>query len=238
MFILAIDQSTSVNSVALLSDETVVTDNVWHEATARNQHLFAVLDELFKRTGIEPSSLDLFAVGLGPGAFSGLRISLSAISGMALPDSKLIFGVSSAEALAWDIIRWENGTSVAVVGDARRGALWQAVFEPADALVQMRKPFSLVKWEELPRALNGATTIVTPDWDRIGDRLCESVPDTVTVIREKRTPTARSIGNLALARIRSSESSMELKPIYLHPPVFIEPRFADDGTAREQPCRT
>ena len=231
MFVLAIDMSTQVGSLALLNDDSIVTETVWNETTSRNQRLFSALPELLDKAGLEPVSIDLFCIGLGPGAFSGLRISLSAVRGLALPDSKPIFGLSSAEALAWDLIHLEKKMSVTVVGDARRGMLWLAGFEADDAVIRMTMPFTLVKWDELPGKLSRGTTVVSPDWERIGEKLVNAVPGGCVVIREKRTPTARSVARLALAKLRSAEKSLPLKPIYLHPPVFVAPRFSADESA-------
>jgi tRNA threonylcarbamoyl adenosine modification protein YeaZ len=231
MFILAIDMSTTVGSLALLNDDSIVTETVWDEDTSRNQRLFSVLPEMLKKAGIDPVAIDLFCIGLGPGAFSGLRISLSAIRGLALPDSKPIFGLSSAEAMAWQLIRLENKASVTVVGDARRSTLWLAEFKADGAVVTMTIPFTLVKWEELPGKLSTGTTVVSPDWGRIGEKLIASMPSGCELVRQRCTPTARSVALLALAKLRNGEKSLPLNPIYLHPPVFVAPRFAADESA-------
>jgi tRNA threonylcarbamoyladenosine biosynthesis protein TsaB len=231
MFILATDMSTTVGSIALLNDDSIVTETVWDETTLRNQQLFSVLPEILTKARIEPVSIDLFCIGLGPGAFSGLRISLSAMRGLALPDSKPIFGLSSAEAMAWQLIRLEKRTSVTVVGDARRSMLWLAEFKADDSVVSMTIPFTLVKREELPGKLSAGTTVVSPDWARIGETLTASLPPGCELIKEKRTPTARSVALLALAKLRNGEKSLPLNPIYLHPPVFVAPRFAADESA-------
>jgi tRNA threonylcarbamoyladenosine biosynthesis protein TsaB len=224
MLILAIEQSTSVSSIALLSDDSVVTEQVWDDQTSRNQHLFTVLPDLFKNACIDPQSIDIFAIGLGPGAFSALRISLSAIRGLAMPDSKPVFGLSSAEALAWHIIQCEEKQSVTVIGDARRGSLWLAGFEASGDIVKMQIPFALTDWDKLPADVKSGVT-VTSDWQRIGERLSQSLPAPVELIKERRVPAASDVGKLALMKLRNGETSLPLKPIYLHPPVFVEPRF-------------
>jgi tRNA threonylcarbamoyladenosine biosynthesis protein TsaB len=231
MLILSIEQSTSVSSIALLNDDSVVTERVWDDQTSRNQHLFTVMPELLKNAGIEPPSIDLFTIGLGPGAFSALRISLSAMRGLALPDSKPVFGISSAEALAWHIIHCEQKQSVAVIGDARRDSLWLAIFDVSGNFAKIRLPFGLTNWNRLPGDLKPGDVAVTPDWIRIGERLSQALPSTVELIKEKRVPSASDVGKLALMKLRNGESSLPLKPIYLHPPVFVAPKFPTDPAA-------
>ena len=246
MLTLAIEQSTSVSSTALLNHGDVVAEHTWKNSDFPNQHIFStVLPDLFKETPVEPTDIDIFAVGLGPGSFSGLRISLSLASALALPGQKRVFGVSSGEALAWDLFREKLISPVVIVGDARRGRLWFAQFLATDGLLKMETPYCLIKFEELSGMLDKHSIVASPDWDRIGEKLIESNPGHTTFIEEKRVPRARTIGELALRKIGNSRpqdlfdrtpgrrslgevclaKSEPLTPIYLHPPVFVKPRF-------------
>lgn len=231
MLILAIEQSTSSSSIALLDDTDIVAEHAWDDNRVRNQHLFSVLPDLFNEASVKPGDVNMFAVGLGPGSFSGLRVSVSAVRALALPGKKPVVGVSSAEALAWDIFRERQSTPITIVGDARRGRFWFAQFNRMGESLSISAYFSLIKSDELPAKLKESSTIATPDWDRIGEKLKKSVRPGIILIEEKRVPRARTVGELAVMKISNkapsdlsaiaSSSSEPLMPIYLHPPVKL-----------------
>jgi len=274
MIILAIDQSSSFSSIALLKDDVVIAGKEWDEKGMRNQYVFTALPELLSEDSISLADIDMFAVGLGPGAFSGLRISLSALRGIALPTQKPVFGVSSAEAIARSIALDNGCTEIAVVGDARRSLFWLARFDatsdsgsqsipaprggksrnlilegcapsqpalteqrppttsPQECVISYRNALTLAKPDELASLVKADATVVSPDWDRIGQMLGESLPATAKLIKEKRVPSAKVVGQLAYRKSMSGETSLPLNPIYLHPPVFVPPRFPADNTSQ------
>jgi tRNA threonylcarbamoyladenosine biosynthesis protein TsaB len=229
MMSLAIELSTRSGSAALLNDQGVAASCAWEEDRRGGQPVFSVLSRLLGDAQVDASRIDMFAVGLGPGSFSGLRISISAALGLALPGAKPVVGISSAEALAWDLLRELNVGAVAVVGDARRGRLWVGRYDADGDRPSTAVPLHLAPAEELADHLDGADIVAGPDWDRIGPILAGAVPQGVRSIAERRVPRAASVGDLALrgARTRPPGRVPTPSPIYLHPPVFIEPRFTN-----------
>jgi tRNA threonylcarbamoyladenosine biosynthesis protein TsaB len=225
MLILALEQSTSSGSAALLQDTVLLAERSWDETNLRNQHVFATLTELFREAAVEPQTVELFAVGLGPGAFSGVRIALSAIRGLALPGQKPVTGVSSAEALAVDIGQETKLSSITVAGDARRERFWIATYDVSETRAALKTPLKLVPAGELAAALSDSAAVATPDWERIGNRLREAAPPGATVIQTRRVPRAQTIGLLAIRKQEEGEPPLPLTPIYLHPGVFVAPSF-------------
>lgn len=220
MLILAIDQSTSRCSLALARDDRVLGMETWEESASRNQLLFSLLPGLLRRYSVDLPIVDVFAVGLGPGAFSGLRISLSAARAMALPGGKTITGIPSVEALAMDLLGGaEASRRVVVVGDARRDSLWLAGYTLHDGLPGLTEPLGLTRWDDLPARIGEDVTVVSPDWDRIGPRLAECLRGRVSLVEVRRVPSADTLARLAAARQRNGTVSERLAPIYLHPPV-------------------
>jgi tRNA threonylcarbamoyladenosine biosynthesis protein TsaB len=109
MLTLAFDTATGVATSALVRDGEVLG-----ERTGRAAEVLADADELLSAAGFRPGDLDLLAVGVGPGSFTGVRIGLAAARGLALALDLPVAGVSTLEALA-------AGTPGAVpVIDARR----------------------------------------------------------------------------------------------------------------------
>jgi len=222
--LLAIEQSTVNGSAVIMKGGTVLAEQAWTEPHARQQQLFARLPELFTAASIGPEAVDLLAVGLGPGIFSGLRTSLSAARALALPGHRPVYGVSSGEALAWDTARRTGAISVTVIGDARRHRFWYARFTIAKTHPTLVAPYALVSVDAWHSILTPGTVVVTPHWERIGKELLKH-KEAATLIEESRMPGARDVAELVLGRLERNEPTDELKPIYMHPPVFVEPRF-------------
>ncbi len=219
MYILAIEQSTATCSVAVMRDYNVICENEWVDTRFRNQHFFSVLPGLLEKAGITPLDIDILATGLGPGSFSGLRCALSALNGIALPDRKRIFGITSAEIIAWQAMQETSSKSVMVVGDARRSHIWFAHYDRKEELAICRGSISLVIADLLPSKLISGETIVTPDWDRIGTMLQSNLPSGCRLTEGKQIPKARTAGELACRKTVLNIPSEQLTPVYLHPPV-------------------
>lgn len=233
MLTLGIDQSTLHGSLALLDGPEPVATRIWQDSRFRNQHLFQVLPGFLRDASVRPADIGLFAVGLGPGSFSGLRIALAAVQGLALPDAKPVRGIASAAAVAWDVIGERDASKVTIVGDARRGRFWMATFSAGVRGPSLDKAFELVAGEEADERLAAAALLATPDWERIGTQLAARCGARARVIEQNRTPQAATVAQLAFSEHeQGQEPARPLQPIYLHPPVFVKPKFpkkaADD----------
>lgn len=227
MLTFAIDQSTPHGSMAILDGSVLIAETAWEDSRRRNQHLFMHLPGFLESASLDPGEIRMFAVGLGPGSFTGLRISLAAAQGMALPDHKPVRGIGSGMAIAHGAMRMHNVKSVGVVGDARRGRLWVATFEAEDELPVMRTDYRLTTPEELPSLLDGIEAAVSPEWSRIHEVLRDAIGTRLRLVEGDCTPKASCIAALAIAEADAGQPlpPPPLTPIYLHPPVFVEPRF-------------
>ena len=109
MRILALECSTDVGSLALLAGGQVVWERSWAGLQGHRQAWVAGLNEWVRRGEIPLGEVDLFAVGVGPGAFSGLRMAISLMQGLALPVQAPLHAVSSGAALAARVAREGGG---------------------------------------------------------------------------------------------------------------------------------
>lgn len=163
------------------------------------------------RTGIWVVKLDLaerperIVVGTGPGSFAGIRSALSFAQGYAIGSGCEVVGLPSPCALA------EEGRAIAVVGDARRGKFWVALFE---GFQMVRDVFQVEGAAELAASVPTAFQVVSPDADRIDDLL-------KTTFAERylggRMPTAEGLRRFAEANPAILKT--EPLPIYLNPAV-------------------
>ena len=129
--LLAVETSTEACSVALWVDGQVME----RFEIAPRRHTELVLPwagELLAEAGIAKSGLDAIAVGRGPGAFTGVRLAVALVQGMALALDKPVLPVSTLAALALQALPRANGRSILAAIDARMGELYLGLFR-ADA---------------------------------------------------------------------------------------------------------
>lgn len=126
MRILALDTSSYVGTVAVTRDGELLSE--W-SASVRASHGETLLPHLartLEQANLKSAELDLIAVGLGPGSFTGVRIGVATAKGLALAEQKPIVGVTSLRVLARGIT---GGTLRAVAVDAHKGEAYCALYE-------------------------------------------------------------------------------------------------------------
>lgn len=194
MKLLALEFSTEAASLAMLEDGVPAISAPVDAGQRRSQGLFDAVAALLVSAGWSFRDIGAFAVGRGPGSYTGLRVSLTAARGWALPENKPVWTISSSAALAAEILAEQPAISQVVVsGDARRGTIWAGLFERnADLVVRQ-----LGQWQLLPADARGR------EW-----------PNALW-IPASRAPQATWIGRLFFAGIPTAD----LQPLYLHPPV-------------------
>lgn len=219
---LAVEHSTSEGSAALLRDGAVCGAESWHDAAPGQRQLFSVVENLLRKTGHRLSDIALFAVGLGPGAYTNMRTSLSAVQGFAAPGGTPVRGICSAEALARDIALARNAKLITISGNARRGRLWMMQFDFNGRDVETRTGMTLIEPDNLPAKLAADEVVATPDWSTIGRSLQSLGLPPGALIDHACIPRAETVGMLAL-RMRNplrTEPPGPLSPVYIYPPVF------------------
>ena len=146
MKVLGIDTATAVASVALVEDGRLVLEaahpNGGQEVEVgkrveRPNHAVAILplvDGLLKRAGKSIDELSALAVSIGPGSFTGLRIGLSTVKGLAYGWSVPVIGVATLDAVAERVSSWEG--LVCPFLDARRKEVYAAIFRREAGLLE------------------------------------------------------------------------------------------------------
>lgn len=123
MIVLAADTSLPILSVALIHDGALIGATAMEGKGSRNEKLLPAIDWLLTENAIDRKSIDLLAVTRGPGSFTGVRIGLATMQGLAMAIGKPVCAMSTHEAIA----HGEAGR-LAVVDDAGRGELYVSVF--------------------------------------------------------------------------------------------------------------
>lgn len=208
MKIFAIELSSRFGSIALIEEGKVVQEKSWEENFKNRQQLF----DSISASGVKWDEVDLFAVGRGPGAFSGMRIGFTVVNSLAAPLKKPVYALNSGAALA----RRVGAEKTVVAGDARRNKVWAGVFSGSE----LETEFTLMERDELKAFVPSDALVVSPDYDRL-----EELLDGFNVKKEPVFPSAGTLGELVAERVEKGIESEDFEPLYMHPPVFIAPRF-------------
>lgn len=135
--ILSIDTTTEFGSIALTEHERVIEEVLLHSPDGFGHILFPRIENLLARHGLTVKQMDCFAAASGPGSFTGVRIGLTAVKGLAETTGKRVVAVSNLRALAF----FGNAPLRATVLDARRGEVYGGLYndklEPVVAEVVM-----------------------------------------------------------------------------------------------------
>jgi tRNA threonylcarbamoyladenosine biosynthesis protein TsaB len=232
MLMLALECSTERASVALFEGEQLLAQRFLEVGRRHEQVLWDVLEALMHEAGRTVAGVGLYIVGRGPGRYTGLRMALAAAELLALPGNRRVMAVSSGQALAHALARERPGAQrVAVVGDARRGHYWMALFTPVPGGVRQDGDWALYTMEALAAALPPGVVAVSSEWDRLAPHLPSDVRAGADWVVENRYPDARSLGEIALRRQKTGDGMEPLSLLYMHPPVdqSLASRQAEQG---------
>ena len=128
MNILAVDTAGKTAGVALLQDDRLLYEVYLDAGMTHSETLMPMIDTCLKMCGMTCADIDLYGVNAGPGSFTGLRIGLCAVKGLAFPANTPCAAVSTLEALAWS---HAGAGTVVAAQDARRGEVYWAAFDLA-----------------------------------------------------------------------------------------------------------
>lgn len=126
MKILAVDTSTWMETAALLDDGELIVERSIAVKETHNRRLLETVDHVLKDGGISLKDVDVFAVGLGPGSFTGIRIGVTTVKALAWSLGKSVIGVSSLDALAAPF-SFINGYLCPMI-DARKREVYYAFY--------------------------------------------------------------------------------------------------------------
>lgn len=158
MKILAVDTATFSCGVALAEDDQIIFQSAHRSRETHSRRLMPMIDAALKTTGLGLDDMDGFAVTKGPGSFTGLRIGISTVKGLAAPERKPVAGISALDALAWPL--FPSPLPACVLMDARKGEVYTCCYSndgtslektgdekampPAEALQTIVAPFLFV----------------------------------------------------------------------------------------------
>lgn len=154
MKLLALDTATQSCSVAIVDDGLLLAELTRANIKSHSRHLMDLIETVCRIADLKAEDVDGFAVSIGPGSFTGLRIGISTIKGLAFSLAKPVAGVSSLDALAWQCA--QSDYLICPLLDARKKEVYacryrfinnelkrdgtETVASPAEAVGGIREP--------------------------------------------------------------------------------------------------
>ncbi|MBE6823960.1 MAG: tRNA (adenosine(37)-N6)-threonylcarbamoyltransferase complex dimerization subunit type 1 TsaB [Ruminococcaceae bacterium] len=222
MKILSLDASATSASVCVYdaSASKIIGEFFINTKLTHSQTLVPMIDALLSSTKLELSDIDYFAVNTGPGSFTGIRIGVSVVKGMAMALSKPCVSVSTLESMAYNFIDL-NDTVVCSCMDARRNQVYNALFFVNNGTVERLCDDRAISVEDLFSQLDKVDKRVVLVGD--GAQLCYDQKKADSSIElafpTKRFQTASSVALCAEKSINDNNviDSSALMPTYLRP---------------------
>lgn len=221
MLVLALDTTTRQGSVALARDGAILATGAGDAGVTHGARLPGDLTRLLDAHGLRVADVDLFAVASGPGSFTGLRIGIATMQGLALGNGKPLAGVSALDAINEAVSPLPSTLSpaseVSVWMDAGRGQVFSAIYKNGDVVeaALVDKPAAIfARWAReraFPAMFAGDGALAYRDLIRAsapGAHIVDPVP-----------PLAPSVARLAEAHVRQhgAAAADAIRPIYIRP---------------------
>lgn len=219
MRILAVESSAISASAAVLDDDMLLAQSFVNNKLTHSKTLMPMIDYTLKTADISLESIDFLAVSSGPGSFTGIRIGVSIVKGIAFTCIKPCVSVSTLEAIAQNL-RHDNAIICAVM-DARRNQVYNAMFRAQNGFLTRLTPDRAISVEDLKDEIleYGSCVILAGD----GAQLCiDSMSDIENVTAAPvnlRFQCGYGVAKAAQRMIKEGDvtDADGLNPIYLRP---------------------
>jgi tRNA threonylcarbamoyladenosine biosynthesis protein TsaB len=211
MRVLAVETSTRAGGVALLDDERIVGEYLLDVRSTHSERLMSGVERLMADAGWAPEALDGLAVAVGPGSFTGLRIGLSAVKGLALALAVPIAAVPTLDALAASLphAAWP----VCPVLAARKDEVYASLYRWRGGAARREWEYLALSPTSLAARLTERVIVVGDGAESVRSPLAELAP------APSRRPSPAWVGHLGLSMLRGGNTvaPAALVPLYLRP---------------------
>ncbi len=219
MKILGVDSTATAASAALYADGKLLAVDFSNTGLTHSQTLLPMIDNVLKTAHVSVDDIDCFAVSKGPGSFTGVRIGVSAVKGLAQPLNKKCLGLSTLEVIAKPL---ENtGVYAVAVMDARCNQVYTAQFDCKCGL-ERKTPDDAVSIADLTeqlKSVNGRIMLIGDGALLCYNKMKAELPDVSVAPLNIRYQSASSVCMIASEILENDEnasiSADELLPSYL-----------------------
>lgn len=218
MKILSIDSSSVTASVAITENGKILSEKFINNGLTHSQTLMPMVEDAINESKISVKDIDLFAITNGPGSFTGVRIGISCVKGMADALSKNCVAVSTLEAIA-EPLKNQDVIACAVM-DARCNQVYTAIFNQGNRLCEDKAVLIDELGEEL-KQYDKKIVFIGDGSVLCYEKLCENIQNCEVADENIRYVHGSSVGFIVEEKIKNGEEpiiSANLVPFYLRLP--------------------
>lgn len=224
MKILSLDSSTESATCAILDDERLLGEITFNYKKQHSVILMSMIDSLLTSLSLNINDLDGFVVSKGPGSFTGLRIGISTIKGLSQGTKKPFIGVSSLDALAFNMA-YTSGIICPIL-DALRNNVYTALYKFTDGNLEIISDYMVISIDELIKLLNSKNMPVCFIGDAVPkfkEKLSTSIASSSYAPVHLNLVKASSLGELGLTLLKENKQD----DLYSFSPVYIRKSQAE-----------
>ena len=218
MIILSVDSSSSTATCALVKEDKILGEINLNDKKEHSVILMDLIDSLLSRCNLTLDDVDGFAISEGPGSFTGLRIGMATIKGLAFRSNKPCLAISTLDTLAYNVINF-NGI-ICPIMDALRGNVYTNLYKNNNGKLEAISEANCLSIEELVSILkekNEPIIFLGDGLVKHKDYLLENLNNLSFAPLNSNYPKASSLGELALQLFNSGETQElnKIAPVYL-----------------------
>ena len=237
MKILAFDSTAKSASAAVLENDSVIAVYTVDNGLTQSELLLPMAEDMLRALKLTFSDIELFAASVGPGSFTGVRIGVSLVKGLAFGRNIPCSAVSTLEALA-ENLSGIDGIIVPVM-DARREQVYCALFDSKENELKRLTPDAAMAISELGEALKNFADrkiyLVGDGYDVARPKLFSLGVGTEVTPLLLRLENAASVGKIAYEKYKRGEtvSDLEIAPTYLRMPQAERERLEREAATKQ-----
>lgn len=220
--ILGIDSSAITAGCALCDGGKIIAEEFLNTKHTHSQTLLPMVESMLKNAGAALADVEKIAVTAGPGSFTGLRIGIAAVKGMAMGAGKPVIGVSTLEAIAYNFTSFEG--IVCACMDARCNQVYNALFRVRNGVVERMCDDRALRLEQLSEELSALDGKIILAGD--GAELTDSFTEHLYTLAPYPLRYQRGSGVCYAAADKQPIDAAALMPSYLRLPQAERERLA------------
>lgn len=219
MIVLSLDSSTTSATCAIVQDDKLLGEVTLNNRKQHSVILMPQIDYLLKNLKLNLKDIDGFAVSKGPGSFTGLRIGMATIKGLAQGENKPIIGISTLDALAFNLA-YTSGI-ICPIMDALRDNVYTALYKFNGEKLEQLTDYMAVHIDELIKIIKEQkfqnVSFIGDATEKFRGKLNESFEKVNFAPIHLNVAKAASIGELGLLKFKNGEKDdiLTFSPIYL-----------------------
>ncbi len=216
MMILGLETSTSMASLGVVSEDETLAELKVDLKAEYSRKLMSAIDCLLTSVSLDPNELSGLSISIGPGSFTGLRVGLATIKGLAYSLGKPIVAIPSLDAIAWRF--GYLSCVIASIIDAKKEEIYVALYQKRKDNLERISPYLVLPPQGLSKIITRKTLFVGPGVGAFRKRISESLKDKALFLSEEICyVSGEAIARMGMRKLLRGEFENigKLEPLYV-----------------------